>query len=335
MKTCNKLKIDKPIRSLLLTMATITMMSGAAVQAQTVTMRIAHAMPNTHGYHIWAEKFRDELKKLVGDKIDVKVYPSAQLGTETEYIEGMKLGTIDGAVIGRHGQIDPRLDVLNLPMIYRDDAHVDAVLRKNNPIQQQLDQIMYDKGLKVLGWGELGFRHITTRTVPVKKASDLKGVDIRVPNVEPWLVAFRAWGANPTPIDFSELYSALQQNVVKAQENPPEIVFTSKLYEVQKYLSLTSHANIPSQMVLGRAYWEKLPKDLQEAVMKAATISRDEQVRLAREANTKLVDELAKKGMTVISDVDRASFEAGAMESYAKYEDKIGKDLIKAVREAK
>lgn len=328
--------INKLRRSMVLaTVATITLVTGANAQAQTVVMRMAHAMPTTHGYHIWAEKFREELKKLIGDKVDVKIFPNAQLGKETEYIEGMKLGTIDGTVFGRHGQIDPRLDVLNLPMIYRDDAHVDAVLRRNNPVQHQLDQIMYDKGIKVLGWGELGFRHITTRNTPINKASDLKGVDIRVPNVEPWLVAFRAWGANPTPIDFSELYSALQQGVVKAQENPPEIIFTSKLYEVQKYISLTSHANIPSQMVLSRSYWEKLPKDLQEAVMKAASISRDEQVRLAREANVKLVDELAKKGMTVVRDVDRASFEAGAMESYAKFEDKIGKDLIKAVREAK
>jgi TRAP-type transport system periplasmic protein len=320
---------------LLALFAALTMVSAVSVQAQTVVLRIAHAMPTTHGYQIWAEKFRDELKKLVGDRVDVKIYPNAQLGKETEYIEGMKLGTIDGAVFGRHGVIDPRLDVLNLPMIYRDDAHVDAVLRRNNPVQKQLDQIMYDKGFKVLGWGELGFRHITTQSAPVRKASDLKGVDIRVPNVEPWLIAFRAWGANPTPIDFSELYSALQQGVVKAQENPPEIVFTSKLYEVQKYLSLTSHANIPSQMVLARSVWEKLPKDVQDAVMKAASISRDVQVQLTREANAKLVGELEKKGMIIVRDVDRASFEAGAQQSYTKFEGIIGKDLIKAVREAK
>ncbi len=320
--------------SLLAPLALFAVVTGAAAQ-QTFTMRIAHAMPTTHGYQIWAEKFRDELKKLVGNRIDVKIFPNAQLGKETEYIDGMKLGTIDGAVFGRHGQIDPRLDVLNLPMIYRDDAHVDAVLRENKPIQQRLDQMMYDKGFKVLGWGELGFRQITTKAAPVRKASDLKGVDIRIPTVDPWIVAFKAWGANPTPIDFAELYSALQQGVVKAQENPPEIIFTSKLYEVQKYLNMTSHANIPSQMVLARAYWEKLPKDLQDAVMKAATASRDFQVKSSREANAKLVAELEKKGMTIVRDVDRASFEAGAQESYAKSEAVIGKDLIKAVRDTK
>jgi len=325
--------IDKTAR-LLAPLALAAFAAGASAQ-QTYTMRIAHAQPATHGYQIWAEKFRDELKAQVGSRIDVKIFPNAQLGKETEYIEGMKLGTIDGAVFGRHGQIDPRLDVLNLPMIYRDDAHIDAVLRQGKPIQLQLDQMMYDKGFKVLGWGELGFRHVTTKTAPVRKAADLKGVDIRIPTVDPWIVAFKAWGANPTPIDFAELYSALQQGVVKAQENPPEIIFTSKIYEVQKYLNLTSHANIPSQMVLSRAYWEKLPKDLQDAVMKAATVSRDYQVKTAREANARLVAELEKKGMTVVRDVDRASFEAGAQESYAKSEAVIGKDLIKAVRDTK
>lgn len=315
--------------------AVLAVCSPSSATAKGLVIRIAHSMPTTHGYHVWAEAFRDELKNLVGDKITVKIFPNAQLGKETEYIDGIKLGTIDGAIFGRHGVIDPRLDVLNLPMIYRDNAHVDAVLRQNKPVQQRIEQIMYDKGFKVLGWGELGFRHITTSSKAIRKADDLKGVDIRVPSVDPWIIAFRAWGANPTPIDFSELYSALQQGVVKAQENPPEIIFTSKFYEVQKFLNLTSHANIPCQLVLGRQYWEKLPKDLQDAVMKAATIGRDKQVRLSREANVKLVDELAKKGMTVVKDVDRASFEAGALESYAKFQDIIGKDLIQAVREVK
>jgi TRAP-type C4-dicarboxylate transport system substrate-binding protein len=194
---------------------------------------------------------------------------------------------------------------------------------------------MLEKGFKVLGWGELGFRYITTKDKPIRKAEDLKGVDIRVPNVEPWLVAFRAWGANPTPMDFAELYSALQQGVVTAQENPPEIIYTSKFYEVQKQLSLTEHANIPSQFVLSKAYFDKLPEDLKGPIMEAARISRDAQVAATREANAKLVAELEKAGMTVIRDVDKDSFRAGAQEAYAKYEKQIGKDLIEAVQNAK
>lgn len=311
-----------------------TPFAAPAMAQEKIVMRVAHAMPESHSYQKWLEKFRSELEKLAPGRVDVQVFPNAQLGKEAEYIEGMSLGTVDGAVMGRHGQIDPRLDVLNLPMIFRDQAHKDIVMRSGGALQEQLDGIMFEKGFKVLGWGELGFRHITTKDKPIRSAADLNGVDIRVPNVEPWLVAFRAWGANPTPMDFSELYSALQQGVVVAQENPPEIIETSRFYEVQKYLNLTRHASIPSQFVLSRGYWERLPDDLKEPVMKAASLSRDYQVALTREANGSLVAKLQEQGMTVVDNVDRESFRAGAEEAYAKYRDIIGADFIKAVQEA-
>jgi tripartite ATP-independent transporter DctP family solute receptor len=316
-------------------LATGVAFAQPAAAQKAVVLRVAHAMPESHSYHKWVEKFRDEVNKLAPGRMEIKIFPNAQLGKETEYVEGMSMGTIDGAVIGRHGQIDPRLDVLNMPMIYRDDAHEDAVLRKGLPVQKRLDEIMYQKGYKVLGWGTLGFRHITTRDKPIRTTTDLKGVDIRVPNVEPWLVAFRAWGANPTPMDFSELYSALQQGVITAQENPPEIIETSRFYEVQKVLSLTSHANIPNEFVVSRRYWERLPKDLQDVVVKAAEVSRDYQVKLTRDANNALIEGLAKRGMTIVRDVDRESFRPGAEQAYKKYESVIGADLIQAVREAK
>lgn len=305
----------------------------AAAQRATV-LRIAHALPQAHGYQLWAERFRDALRAEVGERIDVRIFPNAQLGRETEYLEGMRLGTIDASILGRHGQVDGRLDVLNLPMIYRDDNHLDAVLRRGRPVQQRVDQILFERGYKCLGWGELGFRHVTTRDRPIRQASDLRGLDIRVPNVEPWLFAFRAWGANPTPLDFAELYSALQQGVVRAQENPPELIHSARFYEVQRVLSLTAHANIPCQFLVGRVFWDRLPRNLQEAVERAAHIGRDEQVRKAREANVALIAELERLGMTVVRDVDRASFEPGAVETYRRFEERLGGDLIRAVREA-
>lgn len=309
--------------------------AAGAQTAKPITMRIAHALPETHGYSLWLADFKKELDTLAPGRVDVQVFPNAQLGKETEYLEGMKLGAIDGAVMGRHGQIDPRLDVLNLPMIYRDEAHVSAVLHRDGPVREKVDAIMLEKGFKVLGWGELGFRNITTKTGPVAKASDLKGIVIRVPNVEPWLAAFRAWGANPTPMDFSELYSALQQGVVTAQENPPELIYTSKFYEVQKFLSLTQHANIPSQFVVSKAYWDKLPDDLKPIVLKAARASQDRQVAATRAANAKLVADLEKAGMTVVRNVDKESFRAGAEVSWKAFEAKYGGDLIKAIQDTK
>jgi len=319
----------------LLTLIGMSGFLGTYAEAAPMVMRIGHAMPTAHGYHIWAEKFKEELAKTMKDRVDVQIFPNGQLGKETEYLEGMRMGTLDASILGRHGQVDIRLEVLNFPMIYRDQKHQDVILRQNSKLQQDLDNIFYEKGYKCLGWGVLGDRHVTTKDRAVRKASDLKGLDIRIPNVPVFLAAFKAWGANPTPLDFTEVYSALQQGVIKAQENPPEIIYTSRFYEVQKYLCLTAHSDMPCQFLVGRNYWEKLPKDVQEAMMKAATTARDYHVKVVREANAKLVDELEKKGMIIIRDVDRKSFVPGAEEAYRQFEDKIGKDLIRRVQEAK
>jgi TRAP-type transport system periplasmic protein len=308
--------------------------TAATLAQDVVTIRFAHAMPASHSYETWVTEFAEELERLAPGEFEIVSYPSAQLGTETEYLEGIRFGTIEGAVMGRHGQIDQRLEVLNLPMIYRDADHMDAVLRSAGPVQDELDSIMYENGFKVLGWGELGFRDITTNGVPIRSASDLRGINIRVPNVEPWLIAFREWGANPTPLDLSELYSALQQGVVDAQENPPEVVVTSRLNEVQDTLSLTEHASIPSEMVISTRVWESLDEDQQAAVMEAATISRDNQVSATREANEALLAELEEQGMAIVRDVDRESFREGAQASWAAFEDRIGADLIANVQAA-
>ena len=315
--------------------AGIALMAGAAMAQDKVTMRIAHNMPESHSYAQWLGTFQQVLEQKLPGRFDVKVFPAAQLGTETEYLESMQLGTLDGAIMGRHGQIDARLDVLNLPMIFDGDAHVDAVLHSDSAVRKQLEDILYEKGFKVLSWGELGFRHITTNGKEVRTAADLKGIDIRVPNVQPWLTAFRAWGANPTPLPFEEVYSALQQGVMGAQENPPENIFTSKFYEVQKTMSLTQHANIPSEFMLSRAFWEKLPEDAQAALLEASREGSKVQVAAARKANEELISKLEELGLKIIRDVDKESFRAGAEESYKASEPTIGRELIDAVLNTK
>jgi len=313
----------------------IALAAGVATAQEKITIRIAHNMPEAHSYAQWLGKFQEVIEAKLPGRFDIKVFPAAQLGTETEYLESMQLGTLDGAIMGRHGQIDPRLDVLNLPMIFSGDAHVDAVLHSDSEVRKQLEDILYEKGFKVLAWGELGFRHITTNGKEVRTAADLQGIDIRVPNVQPWLTAFRAWGANPTPLPFEEVYSALQQGVMSAQENPPENIFTSKFYEVQKTMSLTEHANIPSEFMLSRAFWEKLPEDAQAVLLEAAQEGSRIQVAAARQANADLVAKLEELGLKIIRDVDKESFRAGAEESYNASEGTIGRDLIDAVLNTK
>ncbi|MEW6228708.1 MAG: TRAP transporter substrate-binding protein [Bacillota bacterium] len=323
------LRVSAAVSLIMLTLS----LTAVAGSPSTIVMRVAHCMPTTHGYQIWIDKFAEELKARVGDRVEVKAFPNAQLGTETEYLEGMKLGTLDAAVLGRHGQVDTRLEVLNLPFIFRDVAHTDKVLRSGGELEQLFNKILLEHGYVCLGWGELGFRHVTANK-PVRSVADLKGLDIRIPNTPALLSAFKKWGANPTPLDFGELYTALQQGVVKAQENPPEIIYTNKFYEVQKYMSLTAHANLACQFLVSRRYWDTLPRDIQDAMIEAALIGRDYHLRMVRKANDELIAKLEKAGMIVIRDVDRGSFLPGAREVHAEFASKIGADLIQKVAEA-
>ncbi|KUK66455.1 MAG: TRAP dicarboxylate transporter, DctP subunit [Parcubacteria bacterium 34_609] len=323
-------------KSILLIIAIFMLFSCLILSVQAaetqITMRIAHAMPVAHGYNVWAEKFKEELYARVGDKIEVQIFPNAQLGTETEYLEQMKIGAIEGTILGRHAQIDKRLEVVNLPFILQDDAHEDLVLRSGNEIEQKLNNIFLEHGYVCLGWGVLGFRHITTKDREVRRASDLKGLSIRIPNNPLWIPAFQAWGASPTPLDFSELYSALQQGVIDAQENPPEIIYNSRFYEVQKYLNLTSHANIPSQFLVSTNFWNKLSEDIKKSIEEAAIVARDYHVKLTREANINLIAELEKLGMIVIRDVDRESFYEGGQKAYEAYISQCGDELLNDIQ---
>lgn len=310
--------------------------SEAASSQQQVVLRVAHSMPLEHGFHKWAEKFAEELKARVGDRVEVKIFPAAQLGSETQYLEAMKLGGLDGAILGRHGEVDPRLDILNLPFLFKDEGHVNKILRSGGDLERRFNDMLLAKGYMNLGWGVIGFREVTSNQ-PIRSAGDLKGINIRIPNTPVLLAAFKSWGANPVVLDISEVYTALQTGVVHAEENPPEMIFTRKFFEVQKYITMTNHANIVSEFLLSKRIWDTLPPDLQQAIMEAGRVSRDYQVNYMVKANEDLVAELGKKGMTIIRDVDRSSFLPGAKEVQAQFATKFGgqwPDIIQSITEA-
>lgn len=298
-----------------------------------ITMRISHAKPTDDSFQKWAEKFSAELKKQVGDKVKVEIYPNSQLGSETQMLDNMKSGTLEAAIVGRHGEIDPRLDVINLPYIFKDSATFDKILRSNGPLEKKFNQMLSDKGFVNLGWGEIGNRDITSNK-PIRHVADLKGIAIRVPNTATLVAAFKALGANPTVVDFSELNTALRTNVVQAQENPPEIIYTNKMYEVQKYLNITEHANLPGEFLVSKKFWDTLPKDIQKAMTDAGKASSDYEVKLNRKRNADLVAELKKQGMTIVKDVDRQEFIDAVRPTYKQFEDKFGADLIQSMIDA-
>jgi TRAP-type transport system periplasmic protein len=188
------------------------------------------------------------------------------------------------------------------------------------------------KGIEALAWGENGFRHITNSKRPINTPADAKGLKVRTMENQVHMTAFRQLGVLPTPMAFTEVFTALQQGTVDGQENPIPVITSSKFAQVQKYLTLTGHVYSPAMILMAKSTYDGLSageqKMFKEAAAVAAKAMRDKVA--AVEANG--VAELRSAGMEVITDVDRTKFQEALEPAYAEYSKKFGKDKIDQIR---
>ena len=219
--------------------------------------------------------------------------------------------------------------MLDLPYLFRDRDHAYKVL--DGEIGDELASDLPSKGLRLLAYWENGFRNVTNSVKPIEKPADLEGLKIRVPKNNTYVETFKEWGANVTTMAFGELYTALQQQTVDAQENPLAIIYTNKFYEAQKYLSLTHHFYGPAQVLISESTWGRLSPGMQEAVMNAAEEARDYERQLLKDKDAEYLANLKAEGM-LINEVDRDAFVEAAKPVWEKYSDKFG-DLIQRIRE--
>ena len=268
-------------------------------ESEKISVKIAHASSEDSATQVVCEAFKEKVSELLGDRITVEIYPNATLGSEAEMVEALQMGTLDVGTFGRHSAIDSRMEILNLPFLFSDDEHAKKILRgeEGSAIREELSDIMLENNIVVLGWYETGFREITSNK-QLETMEDLKGLLIRTPSTDTLIKSFQTWGASPTAVDLSELYTALQSGVVDAQENPFQLIETNKLYEVQKYLCITNHLTIPNQLVFSRQVWESYPKDVKSALLEAGEYACNRGGDYNVEQNGSLLEELEKK-MTV------------------------------------
>lgn len=282
---------------------------GAATLAQAQTkLKWAHVYEVSEAYHKQALWAAEEIKKRSGGKYQIDVFPASQLGKETDINQGLTLGTVDIIYTGMAfaGRTHPPLSIGSGPFIFRDYAHWQAF--RNSPIFKELAQQYEAKsgGNHVAGYTYYGQRHLTANKL-VQKPEDMKGMKLRVPDA-PLMVMFpKAVGANPTPIAFAEVYLALQNGTVDAQENPLPTIDAKKFYEVQKYIMLTGHITESLITIVGAPTWAKLPpadrKLFDEVLWEASTKATQDIVA----AENALVTDFEKRGKTVVK-VDRGPF---------------------------
>lgn len=298
-------------RSTLKTLATCALalcaggvLSPAAAQTK---LKWAHVYETSEPYHKWSVWAADEIKKRSNGKFDIQVFPASTLGKESDINQGLQLGTVDIIISGASfaARSYPRMGVGYYPYTFRDAEHLQKYA-KSDVFKELAEGYKQKTGVQATAMTYYGSRH-TTSNKPFKTCDEMKGLKMRVPDVPAYMALPRACGANPTPIAFAEVYLALQNGTVDAQENPLPTIEAKKFYEVQKAIILTGHINDSLMTQVAPHVWTKLndaEKKLFTDVMQEAAASASNDIQ-KREGE--LVEEFKKKGIAVI-EVDKNAF---------------------------
>lgn len=320
------------LRALLATASVIGFAATAVVEAEAQTViEVGHATTLDSHYGLGMTRFGEVIEELSGGQMTLVQHPAAALGGEREMIEAVQIGALD-MVITSTGPLPnfvPETQVLDLPFLFRDYDHARGVL--DGEIGQELLATIDAAGFKALAWTENGFRHITNSQRPVHTPEDLAGMKIRTMENPIHLRAFEAMGAAPTPMSFAELFTALQQGVVDAQENPIVVISVSNFAEVQGHLSLTGHLYSPAIILMSDSLWSSLSEEEQGWVMEAAAASVEVTRARVNELEDTGIDGLIEKGMAVVTDVDKEPFQAAVAPAYDAYTERFGDALIERI----
>ena len=266
----------------------------------------------------------------------VAVYPSALLGNDRELAEGLQLGTVDAAIVATAtvSGFCPEIQLFDLPFLFKNSEHVYEVL--DGEIGEQLKDIFHEQsGIVALSFPENGWRQVTNSKHAVTKASDMEGLKIRVMEIPCHLDYWKSLGCDPTPMAWTEVYTALQQGTVDGQENPVQTIYTQKIYEVQKYMSMTNHVYCPAVIMLSDKVWNSLTDEQKQICEEAAAEATEYERQFVADLEAKAIEELPSLGVQLVTadQVDVESFRTAAAAVNEKYAKELGlEDMMKEIQ---
>lgn len=286
-----------------------------AAVAQATKLKWAHVYETSEPYHtesVWAA---EEIKKRTNGKYEITVFPASSLGKETDINQGMTLGTVDMIISGPSfaARSYPRLAIAYYPFIFRDGDHLISY-SKSPLFAEMVAEFRAKTGIQMLAYTYYGAR-MTTSNRPFKDCAGMKNLKIRVPDVPAYMATPKACGANPTPIAFAEVYLALQNGTVEAQENPLTTIEAKKFYEVQKHIMLTAHIVDGLVTQVAPHVWTKLSDAEKKIFTDVAREAADRATAKIKSREKELAEEFKKKGLTV-SEVDKKSFQDAVLKNY-------------------
>jgi tripartite ATP-independent transporter DctP family solute receptor len=302
------------------------------VSAAKYTIRFGGAQPVGHPLTELQYKFKELAEKYSNGDIEVKVYHSNQLGGITEVNEAVRDGSVTmsmSSLTYLGGNYNPKFGVTNLPYLV-DRKNIDKLFElMDGDFGAQLSKELETNNFKMLGYYQLGFRNITNSKRAVRTPADLEGLKIRLQPNPVHIESFRILGANPIGMDWAEVYSAMQQGVIDGQENPVDIIYMNKFYEVQKYCTLSGHFFDLGGAYINLPYFNKLPKPMQDAVLRAAHEAMLYERKLSTDREAEFVAKLKEKMQVIeLTDDELAQFKEKSKPMYVKVKDIVKDDAL-------
>ena len=293
--------------------------AAPAMAQNVVKIRFAHSLSSTEPAHLAAEFFAKNVAQRTNNRVQIQVFPSEQLGSGKEVNEMIRQGAnvMNITDPGYMADFVPDIAVLNGPYLIKDPADYQKLLDSEwfKGIEKKLDAA----GFKlIMANGFFGQRHLIADK-PVRKPEDIAGMTVRVPPNPMWIETFKAMGARPTTVQWSEIYSALQQNVVAAAEAPLGSLWGSKLHETRKVISMTGHFTAFTMWPINIKYFRSLPADIQQILVEEGAKGGAEMTRLTLEMNDEYVKKLKAGGVTFTEDVDTAAFQRATTPVYKAF----------------
>ena len=307
-----------------------TLALGAAPALAQTQVTFQHPIGINSHYGAGTTAFKETFERLTNNRFRV-IYQRND--NERETIEAVQIGTIECTITSTDpvGNFVPETRNLDVPFLFRDTAHARGLL--DSPIGQEMLQRFPARGIFAVAWLENGFRHMTNSRREVNTPADVRGLKVRTMENPVHMRAFQTLGALPTPMAFSELVPALQQGTVDGQENPIPVILNNNLNQVQRHLTLTGHVYSPAMLLCNPAFVNRMNAEdraaLAQAGRDAAVANR---ARVTSDEQTG-VDELRRRGMTVVTKVDSAAFQAALASGSAQIEQGLDSALLSRIRE--
>nr|WP_315495409.1 TRAP transporter substrate-binding protein [uncultured Rhodoferax sp.] len=306
-------------------------------QAQEIrehTIKFATQNPKGHPMVLGMERFAENVSKKSGGKIKVNLFPGGVLGGDQANVSAVQGGTLEMVVLntGILASVAKELAIFDFPFLISSAQEADALV--DGPVGKKLHAKLEERGIVGLSYWELGFRNITNSKRPILKVEDIEGLKLRVipnPINVDWV---KALGANPTPLPFPEVYAALEQKAIDGQENPLTVINANKLYEVQKYVTLTNHQYNPQSVIISKKFWDTLNAAEKKVIDEASDDATKYQREQSRAQAAAAVDGLKKGGMTVseFTPAELAKLRDKMKPVVAKYSANVGEATVAEVQ---